>query len=282
MPLLFVFFLLLSSTTAALATPARSECDSRFTRVQVAPMIYMPFATHDATLAVEFEVENTQGCQTSLYLSNDQGGLQGVGGNLRYNLRGSAGQILTRAMPLPLATAKSGSGWRVLASVPAGQASLPGIYRDTLVMQLRHGEQVLDQIEARLAVQVVAQARIAAAGSASAGFSSAHGARLDFGTLTPGKEREAFLFVQSNGAYLLRLRSENSGALRHERAADTIRYSSFLDGRLVDLSQPASVPGRPPSLVQPPFALRARIGETSGKLAGDYRDVITVDVILLE
>ena len=51
-----------------------------------------------------------------------------------------------------------------------------------------------------------------------------------------------------------------------------------------DLASTAVVDGRDTRrfIVLPPYRLNVRIGEVSGRPAGQYRDVITVDVVILE
>lgn len=274
-----------------MAYAADTPCEARIQQITIRHEArYLPFSSMDTMLPVEIALRDTRDCQLALsFRSIGANKMTSGAESLRYQLRDDAGSEIPADGITRRSLRASGNGvaagMRARIAVPAGQASQPGVYRDRILVQLLDGERVVDAREFEPAVNVLAQASIAAAGSARSGFSAALGARMDFGNLETGKEREVFLFVQSNCTYALRLRSANDGVLRHAEnggRAGTIPYRAALDGRWFDLSQPVVIQGRTSGLIQPPYNLRARIGDVSNKIAGQYRDVITVDVIMLE
>lgn len=265
-----------------------TACAARIGRVELrASAQYAPLAGVATDLPVEVEIPDADGCGLALAFRSAQATrLLGPDGSLRYQLRDDEGRVIpadtTSRLALPAGRAIAPA--RVVVSLPPGQVVRAGRYSDRLLVQLLHADRVIGEREVELAVQVRSQASISLAGTAASGFSKTHGGGLDFGELTAGKEREALLFVLSNAAYALRLSSANHGSLRHVSDASTIAYTARLDGAALDLRNSATVEGRNGGrfIDLTPYRLNVRIGDVSGRAAGRYRDVITVDVLLLD
>lgn len=290
---ILVFTVLLASPIrAASAEPAPdATCDARIEGIDLrGDTRYSPFQGEPAEWPLEIRVGEPGGCRLSLTFRSPEGGrLRGPGARLDYRLRDDDGRSLSidggTRWALP-GVATSAAPARAVVSLAPGQGVAPGHYSDRLLVQLLDGEQVVDQRDFDLRVQVRSQASVSLAGHAAAGFSRTFGAGLDFGELANGKEREAFLSVLSNSAYALRFSSAHQGHLRHATAPppNTIPYVAMLDSTVLDLSGVAIVDGHNPQrfLALPPYRLNVRIGDVTGRPAGQYRDVITVEVVILE
>lgn len=272
---------------------AGQACQASIDRIEMrASPRYLPFSGDMTELPLEVGLADADGCQLSLtFRSSGNGRLRGPGEPLQYQLSDASGRILrpdaSTRMPVRAAATPGSPPVLTRVTLAPGQTVAAGRYRDRLFVQLLEADRVIDEREVELAVDVQAQASIALAGNAAAGFSRTFGGGLDFGELAPGKEREALLFVLSNTAYALRFTSANRGRLRHVSNVsrpDTIGYTARLDGKALDLASAAMVDGRDMRrfIVLPPYRLNVRIGDVSGRPAGQYRDVITVDVVILE
>lgn len=273
---------------------AEGTCQASIDRIELrASPRYLPFSGEMTELPLEVGLADADGCQLSLTFRSIEGGrLRGTGEPLQYQLSDDSGRILrtdaSTRVPVRSAAVPGAPSMLARLTLAPGQTVSAGRYSDRLFVQLLEADRVIDEREIELAVDVQAQASIALAGNAAAGFSRAtFGGGLDFGDLAPGKEREALLFVLSNTAYALRFTSANRGSLRHVSdmsAPNTIGYTARLDGRALDLATTAMVDGRDTRrfISLPPYRLNVRIGDVSGRPAGQYRDVITVDVVILE
>lgn len=273
---------------------AEGACQATIDRIELrASPRYLPFSGELTELPLEIRLADADGCQLTLTLrSIERGRLRGTGEPLQYQLSDDSGRIIrpdgSTRIPVRGRAAPSASPMLANVILAPGQTVAAGRYSDRLFVQLLEADRVIDEREIELAVDVQAQASIALAGNAAAGFSrTTFGGGLDFGHLAPGKEREALLFVLSNTAYALRFTSANRGSLRHvsdTSVPNTIDYTARLDGRALDLATTAMVDGRDTRrfISLPPYRLNVRIGDVSGRPAGRYRDVITVDVVILE
>lgn len=287
---------LIVSLAPALALPEHATaedtvCAARIRQVTLPSTVpYAPFAFNEANAPIEIELEDAHECQpTFVFRSSSGSRLRDMDSALPYQLLDENGRTIeangVAARPARAFRAQAESKFRARISIPPGHVARAGLYRDNLLFQLRTVDRILDEREIDIRVRVLPQASIAVGGSARGGFSAAHGASLNFGELATGKERRAFLFVQANSAYALQLSSENGGAMR--RVGDgaphsKIAYTASLDGQWIDLSAPVMARGRGNFIAQAPYALSARVGSVEGKPAGEYRDVITVNVVMLE
>lgn len=286
--LLLVLTVVMGAGLLHAGEPAAPACKARIDRIDVRTGAgYLPLSGSATELPVEIGLSAIEGCRLALaFRSEGRGRLFDGNDALEFQLRDDDGRVLTLdgGTRLPI-RAGAGAAKTVATIVLApGQPVQAGRYGDRLVVQVLDDEQVVVERDLALTLRVQSQASVSLAGSAASGFSKTFGAGLDFGELSEGKEREALLFVVANAAYALRLGSANRGKLRHTTYVDTVGYLALLDGRALDLSADVLVDGRPGGhwLTWTPYRLNVRIGDITGRAAGLYRDVITVDVILLE
>lgn len=262
------------------------SCKARIERTEVHTGAgYLPLSGSATELSIEIGLSATAGCHLALVFRSEGGGrLSGGKDPLAFQLRDDAGRILRIDGGTRLVIPSAASTAVATLTFAPGQPVQAGRYTDRIAVQLFDDGQLLDERDIALSVPVQSQASVSLAGSAASGFSRTFGGGLDFGELRDGNEREALLFVLANAAYALRLGSANRGMLRHTEHTDTVGYRASLDGRALDLSRDAMVDGRADGrwLTWTPYRLNVRIGDVTGRAAGVYRDVITVDVILLE
>ena len=171
--------------------------------------------------------------------------------------------------------------------VPSNQFAPAGTYRDEVnlrMFQIVDGvpRQTGEDVPLAIVVDIPARAQINLAGTSSPVFGELGGSGLEFGELEPGKERQAFIQVRATAPVTLALSSENNGSLRHriEKNAPTVPYSLTVDGRSVDLASGPKRLDRAPSqgLGAENYRMVARILDVTGRVAGDYQDVITIIV----
>ncbi|MFP3943457.1 MAG: hypothetical protein ACLFWF_06175 [Alphaproteobacteria bacterium] len=250
---------------------------------------YAPFDHADGVLDVDLGITQPGECDLRLtFRSVNRNRMIRGKHALDYRLQAANGQWIETdgvnfEMLNTLRQGRTAQAIEIFAIMPEGQWLPPGVYIDRLIIQLYDGDRLLNENETRLAALVVSQATIQVAGSASAGFGYDGGASLDFGRLESGEEKSVYLFVQSNAKFLLNLSSEHQGRMtRVDKGFDGafLDYDAWIDSRALDLRSPVSF--RPGGLRRRPLELRVRIGDVAGKPAGDYRDTITVDVVLLE
>lgn len=175
-------------------------------------------------------------------------------------------------------------------SVP-GQANssfVSGLYYDVIqasIYSIQNGVPYFERtdnmtlffyINQRLQVSIVDEG-----GSFDAGSTSKV---LDFGFLTQNAEKGADVRVLSNGAYQLKISSQNNGQLKLSEG-DLITYALRVNGSNVNLSGSSSAPvqigsGTATSTSGDLYNLKVKIIEdTKNKTAGMYQDILTITAI---
>lgn len=227
------------------------------------------------------------------------GELRGPGDPLRFELHKDA----SAARPLkPLAIAGPGD---VFADVSAGddgtrafqfaiilppqQVVAPGGYSGDIEVAAYEGQvgSAILRDRRRLPVSVSVPSVAQLSFSEGAGFDPNYGSyTVNFNDLRPGKRRTVSLKARSNGGYRITLESLN-GALRHLDASDgsAVSYSVTIDG--APLSLPRAVPT--PAILNAQATgpggrqhlLEFTVGEIGDASPGDYRDVVSLEVLSL-
>jgi hypothetical protein len=218
-----------------------------------------------------------------------------LAGWLKYRLEDAAGQpLLSRYSPsdgsrryLVVKNLKPSQRATVNYSLvlPRGQFSAPGSFQDGDIGITLHQRSPSGAIKAPpedsgslIVVQNV---------KASVGVSIAGGGiatTLNFGDLAEGKERLVSLNAVANYAYSLRLKSRNHSMMKLDPVIDgqnwTIPYSLQINSEPVSLDSDVKLRRLPPSLSlgRESHLLKFRIGETRDRMAGLYRDVVTIEI----
>jgi hypothetical protein len=103
---------------------------------------------------------------------------------------------------------------------------------------------------------------------------------IDFGTIAQGATERVFLNVWANSSVSISIRSENGGELRREGVDPVmpVRYQTSFDGQPISLSAPHLAQRTPPLNIDGANYELAFTLLDSGRLAGVYRDTVTVTV----
>lgn len=107
-------------------------------------------------------------------------------------------------------------------------------------------------------------------------------ARIGLGELKSGdKPLSASLYVLSTGGYRVTVRSENDGRLRLGASEWYVDYALAVGKEAMDLSTEDSFSVLSRRARADDYPLSVRIGDVTGKRAGDYSDVLTFTVAAL-
>lgn len=241
--------------------------------------------------SITVQVTGEAGCDFVIGLSSDAAGgrlrqLRGDTQNLAYLLSASAsGDAVLGDLPVASASellrgrvAAGGVAQLTLwATLPARQRVAPGIYRDTLRVNLYgSGERILDSRSMSLQVRVLPMlAAELEVGGASGPFGSAP-KRLDFGEISHGARGEINLAMDANVAYSVSMQSRERGMLRNRAQRDAaIPYRASVDGRPIPLEAPFVWNEGAGTRVH---RVVLEIGAVERVLAGTYEDAITLTI----
>lgn len=280
--------LLAAASAAILGTAgAAAACDIRPGTLKTTPAIYDPFAASPphAEASLGLDLADGKPCDVTVRLLDRR--LQPleqvtVGGPnpAIFNVEGSGafapGTIVVHMDP---ARTHAELVWRFRVGHDAVLS--PGRYDIPLVAGVRpEGAISEDLAYGTFTVTVPARAQVNIAG-ASGRFGASHASVIDFGPLTSGAHRRAFVQVRANTGIFAQISSKNHGVLQNDTwpGASPISYSMSLDGIPVDLSLKATEALNPPPTIDGlSLPMDLTIGSVEGKMAGIYSDVITIEV----
>jgi hypothetical protein len=256
-------------------------CDAQIASVTPSvPLTFDPFDGVTRGPTVDVELVNLSGdpCRLSVVEVEGEGHeLQGRRGSLPY--------VLNSARTGPV-TLDGGQGKRVTASMRVDVArtamAASGDYRDSVklrVIDLDSKKQIGQDRQTGIDVTVPKRAQLNIAGADSA--SSAFGvSRIDFGQMQTGAERSVFVQVRATDDVEIRFTSQNSGVLKHVRlqdAAPSVPYGVTFDGVQVNLASPFTLE-REVERGGSSYLMSVKLGEVGNPPAGEYQDLITIDV----
>jgi hypothetical protein len=247
------------------------------------PLTYSPFAAWNAQQRLTLTVQNTGtlACSYQVSIPASFYPLQ-FGGKLSFSVSstsalGGASANFTTTTPA-LSPGKSAQ-LVLLLTVSRGQLSLSGRFTSNVGFALAGAgsplaQSPIDQVIIPLVCTVPPVFEINLAGSGRK-------TTVQFASLEAGQKTSVILQTRTNGGHNIEFRSVNGGFLAlqgHGGPASTIPYAAAVDGQPVALSAPAALsfaaePG------EASRRLTVTIGDTSGKLAGTYIDVITVSIL---
>jgi hypothetical protein len=247
------------------------------------PLTYSPFAAWNAQQTLNLTVQNSGAVACGYQVSIPPGyyPLQ-FGGKLLFNLSAATGMVAGGPQfALTTQSIKPGQSIQIpiTLTVPRGQPSLSGSFTSKIGFTLAAAgtppaQPPIDQVIVPLVCTVPPIFEINVAGSGSK-------STVQFASLETGQNASVILQTRTNGGYFISLRSLNSGLLAskdHTGAASTIPYVATVDGQPVVLGAPAALS----YAAEPGEAARrltVTVGDTSGKLAGMYSDVITISIL---
>lgn len=285
--------LLFAFTTPALAGNPHCAMTARVA-LGGAQMVYDPFAPLNTAIDLEVIVENPNDkqCNARIYAGPLNGDLRLSSGTsyLLYRVEGAngGGSILPNGFGPFIAhvPAKGSRTVRMQFTLPAQQVALKGDYESQLIVRgLSEGNEPIDftSENAWLRVRVPARVEMSISGTAASSLADAgmRPASIEFGQAHSGQTGRVFVNVWSNGSVNVSLDSENHGVLAHieNRALPPIPYSATFDGSPANLTSTYVVQRTPPlSTKGASYKFEVKLGDLSGKFAGRYKDIVTINV----
>lgn len=256
---------------------------------------YDPFSPLDIADSHQIAVANTGDtpCAYILIFHSPVTAPQ-LGGTLTYYLSGGSGASLITNAPAGMApslrTAQippaTNAYVEFQAVIPRGQYAEPGKYADTLTLELyaldENGRFSALPLQTTTVVLNYEVASILSVNIKGADATSSTTVRL--GTLVKGQQVQVDIQARANQDYRLDLTSDNGGVLTLTPKVVgqhwSVPYTVMFGGLTVDLTSGASTQIQPPTRPESDasFPLVVTVGEVSGKRAGRYEDVITIEI----
>lgn len=108
-----------------------------------------------------------------------------------------------------------------------------------------------------------------------------HVRRLSLGDVSDGGDARSRFFYATNASLRVTARSRNSGYLQHENgpAYGAIAYEAYLSDRKLDLSRQAVIDLGFQTRELSSQELHVRVRPQTGRYAGTYRDILTLDFV---
>ena len=277
------------------ATPAMAEtCVLTAQPGASARVSYDPFAGAPTEAEVVIIVRNSgaEACQARIFLTPVDGSatLQLNQYRLNYEDRQFRGASPRGGQfgPYPISVPANGSETlRISLQIPAGQVVPPGTYLSELTTRALSSSasgdpSIIDGPNLSLQADVGARALVNIAGTTA---SSIHAggmapAKVDFGEIVQGATERVFVNVWANSSVSITLSSENGGELRRDGTdpISPIRYQTTFDKQVVSLSAPYRTQRIPPLSASGANYELAFTLLDPGRLAGIYRDTVTVTI----
>ncbi len=275
---------LIAIWSCSVAGAAFAGCAGKIVSVSAqSPLTYSPFAAWNAQQRLILTVQNTGplACSYQVSIPASFYPLR-FGGKLSFNLSSTSasdGASANFTMTTPTLNPGKSAQLVVLLTVFRGQLSLSGRFTSKVGFALAGGgtpltQPPIDQVIIPLVCTVPPIFEINLAGSGRT-------TTVQFPSLETGQKTSLVLQTRTNGGHRVEFRSVNGGFLAlqgHSGPASTIPYAAAVDGQPVPLAVSAAL-----SFAAEPGEMSRRltvtIGNTSGKLAGTYIDVITVSIL---
>ncbi|MGH7028673.1 hypothetical protein [Brevundimonas sp.] len=167
---------------------------------------------------------------------------------------------------------------RVAVQPPANLAY--GRYTQTAYIALRAAN---GEVHAERPVTLVLETAAAAVIGLKGEFTRQNGIpTISLGELSQGtRALNTSVYVHSTAGYRVSVTSQNLGKLRQAGTAWYIDYGLQLGARNVNLTAPYSFDVVSAQARNDDYPLTVRIGDTAGKRAGDYSDILTFTVAAL-
>lgn len=167
--------------------------------------------------------------------------------------------------------------------IPESIYAEPGQYSlslDVGVFDFDTSESIGSVIELNLDVSVARKLQTNIAGTRGNYDDGSSFSIIDFDSLTTDETRRVFIQVRGNAQARIKISSENKGRLKHVTRDDVyINYSITADGEFSTLESPLII-GRAvaKTLQGSAYPMIVKIGDVGSSYAGDYQDLITIDV----
>lgn len=284
--------LILCPLTFFMAAPVAQACSLTAQVGSSAQVTYDPFSTTptSADLVVIVRNSSDDACDARLFLSPVDGSaaLRSEAYRLSYGdpqHRGSAtaaGEFGPYRIQVP---ANGSETVRIPLTIEANQIVPRGQYLSDLTVRAisTTGEPLLpDAPNITFRANVPARVLMNIAGTIGTAPTRGRMAppAIDFGTITQGATERVFVNVWANSSVSITIRSENGGELRRDGVDPRmpIRYQASFDGQPISLAAPHLTQRTPPLSIDGANYELAFTLLDAGRLAGVYRDTVTVTV----
>jgi hypothetical protein len=253
---------------------------------------YDPFNAADLVETYHISISNTGGqpCRYGL-LFRSRTARPALGGTLLYDIASGSQSLLTTAAAAraPLArldappNASATGAVELRLTVPRGQFAAPGVYRDTIDLELYALGDTGRVLGSALQVTTLAISYTVPQ-ILSVNIAGAEETTVSFGTLAEGQERTVAIQVRSNLGYQLDVNSHNRSTLMLTPKVPggdwSVPYTAALARQRLDLAGGSSLRSLPPTRPESDatYPLTVTIGTVGQKRAGRYEDVITVAI----
>uniref|UniRef100_UPI0035CB0561 hypothetical protein n=1 Tax=uncultured Sphingomonas sp. TaxID=158754 RepID=UPI0035CB0561 len=281
------------------ASEARA-CDAVI--ISTAPTLvfdYDPFAFAKTVARASFEIDSreTKACEADLVLLDAQHlvvaekDIDGTGVTVTFTATASDAAAIATATP-GMWRVRIEPGRRITVSIDGLVAqdavATAGLHTAELSLELRDVGMPTSRApptSLRLALNAKPRAQMNIAGAAGTFGTGANVSRVDFGTIESNASRRVFLQIRANTRARLTIDSANQGRLlRTTGPADDggIAYRAQFDDKDIDLSRHwEGVIDPPHSIAGKSFPLDLKLGAVGAHAAGDYNDVLTLELSAL-
>ncbi len=302
-------FLLTALVLLGWVSPAAAACNISLRNLTAvsftSSQAYPVFQASDTGKAATFQVRHPSGQPAcSYFVTFSKGGAATYSGRrmilssteLKYQIYDSA-SLSSILKEVPDAVAGeviagtfSGTGLvthdlSFYVNIPQQQVVAPNTYVDSITVRLYEGTlssyTQRDSQTIQIRGQTVSTTQVCV-GCVTAFDTTLHSHELNFGTLDTAEFKTGTVRVRSNDGYAIYLQSANRSVLKHATLASTVPYTATVNGTAVTLTGTSQV------LIQQVsgataaqgvvYDVKITIGSTTGALAGNYADAITVTV----
>ncbi len=262
---------------------AHGGCAGKILSVNAqAPLTYSPFAAWNAKQTLVITVQNTGSLACSYRISMAPGSYPlKFGAKLSFDIA-NASTAVSGAAPFSIVTPvlKPGQNAQLgaLLTVFRGQAAISGVLAANTGFALTpaeatQGAMLLDQVVVPLSciVPPIFEVNLAGSGERTS---------IQFANLAPRETAAVILQTRTTGNHRLEFQSQNRGFLILQGVSGQsarIPYSFALDGQPVALKAKSFLQFTT-GAGETAHRLTFTIGDTSGKLAGTYSDVVTISI----
>ncbi|WP_323845844.1 hypothetical protein [Microbulbifer magnicolonia] len=285
------WILLLSTGVAAWAADNHEQaCSVQSVSIEgQSGLVYYPFADRDEVGRLRLIIAARGQCRFGLaLLPTSSAELLGPGQPVSVTFRDMSDRILpmngNEQRWLRFEQTARGAEVDIALLLPRGQARRAGDYANNFVARIFANGHPVREIDFPFSIRVAPQVDLRLAGNTKGQLGKSAG--MNFGRLETGESLSALLAVRANGAYNLTVTSDNHGQLRHTSLSGdntAVPYTAWLDGQQLSLhgggdSRSYSTPHDGKHF----RSITVQIGDTRGRVAGDYGDCLRATITTLQ
>jgi hypothetical protein len=287
----------------ALAAPAHATgggsppCNAQMTVAPISTIFYDPFdgVSRSSNVTIQFVNNGPDACTLAIAVASQAVGsnryLKNGADQLRYVVEESDGDDLPNNIASPRGSYPLAGGAgktktvTLRVKVPSGLIAPAKTYNEMLTFRATKAgttTQVGVDRTQNAQATVETRAQVNVAGASAWSFGSFGLDQIDFHTMTTGETRDAVVQVRATTTPItITIASQNHGKMRHKVLLSDVGvlYTLRLDGEWLDLTSTAHLV-RPLaiSLDGVNYPMKLKLGDVTGRPAGDYQDMLTITV----